>query len=65
MRQYQFAQLVGMRETALSATLAGVIPLSPKRKAAIERGIAELRLAEEVQPTGNQPVFDIVESTSN
>jgi DNA-binding transcriptional regulator YdaS (Cro superfamily) len=63
-RQYQFAQLVGMRETALSATLSGIRPLTPERKEAIEKGIADLRLAEPVPPTGNQSVFDILQSAS-
>ena len=65
MHQYQFAKIVGIPGSSLSATLAGVTPLTPSRKAAIERGIAELRLTEEVPPTENMPIFSVsVESTS-
>ncbi len=60
LHQYQFARIVGLPQTTLSATLTGIIPLTPERKAAIEKGIADLRLAEPVQPTENQPIFDVL-----
>jgi hypothetical protein len=53
------ARIVGIPPSSLSGMLRGDFPISPERKALIERAISQMGLAEPPASSAYEPIFDV------